>query len=244
MMSELEDASDTKIQMSTLSNGPKHPKRRKHHKKKPPPSKNKAERTFERKFKNYKEENEFELKGLQEWEKFEKFRNSRDAFGKIRGEKKWFKDYVNLTKKSGATWWTVKTEQKTKIIDVPGDNDGGTGAMDKIVDIGTSSGKMTIDYDMRPIADNMMITNATTGRRIYESGKKKNKDGSGAVRTFDLGPGNTTIRIQINPDKPDPDSSFTYKISIQSSEQGTTNTIVNYVPDVKGERKRYKKTTK
>jgi hypothetical protein len=232
-----EDSSD---HTQTLASST-HPNHNKKHFKKKRHKKNSAERIFERKYLRYKEDNHADLKGLQEWEKFEKFRNSNDIFGKRRGDKKWFLEYVNITTKSGSTWWTINTKQSTRIIDLSSNDDRGSGSMDKTVDIGVSSGKMTITYDMYTIPDKIKITDAITGNIIYESRKVQKKDGSGSIKKFNLGEGNRSIRIQINPDKPDPSSNFEYKIIIESSEKGTSNAIVNSIPDTKGEHKKYNK---
>lgn len=73
------------------------------------PSRNSA-RKFERKFRKWKQKHQMELAGLSEAEVYERFANSKTAFGKLRKETKWFKAYESGSGVSTATGWDVQAE--------------------------------------------------------------------------------------------------------------------------------------
>jgi hypothetical protein len=195
---------------------------------------------FNRKYENWKAKHSEELVGMNQMDMYEKFKNSKNIFGKENGDANWFKAYENQMVVSKVTGWDVQiksTELSKKAIS--GGNSS-NGSLAEVVDVGTSKGSMEINYDMYKIGDRFQVVDAASGKLLFDTKTVKGADkvgsvtgttGSGKTINFDL-KGGTKVKVIVNEGKGDDATQFEYKLNVKSiSDEKTKEAVISSVPN-------------
>ena len=192
---------------------------------------------FERKFNRWVNKHADELKNDVKAARYEKFRNSTTFFGKKRGDKRWFKNYENITRTSPTTNWTNTTNVNRQQITTTVNSDGsGHGSLDMVYDIQATEGELQITYDMLTLPDRMQIFDAESGKKIYDTRRKVRGRGNMTVN-FNLKDNNTKIRVVINKGRTSNEQTiFKYSINVvgyRPKDSAGTGEIKKSVPIIK-----------
>ena len=180
--------------------------------KRPPDSplgkKTRIERKFERKFERWESRNQNNIMGLTKAERYEQFALSSRWGGRSNMEKSWFKKYENhLNKSNTSTGWNFRTTVHRDNTDVRM-NDSGRNSLTVNEDVGESKGELQINYNMAGAADRLQVIDPNTNQVLFDTadlpqsdrrGKVRFSNGSGTTVPFDLGEGNTILRVVVNP---------------------------------------------
>jgi RHS repeat-associated protein len=187
--------------------------------------KDRWERKFDRKYKRWEKNNRSSLSEVLS-ENYETFKNSKNWLGRTRSETRWFKKYENHTGNSPTTNWVVETSVPSTVL--TGGGNRTTGTTTDVHNVGGSRGTMTITWDMQSIPDRLQVINTATGEILFDtqnlpeansSGEVLEKNGSGQVVNFNLGSGNQSITVIVNPgNSSDDDTHFHYKITLTNIE--------------------------
>jgi hypothetical protein len=106
---------------------------------------------------------------------------------------------------------------------VPGTG-AGRGSLNQTTDIGTQTGTMRINYNMRSIPDRLQIVNPATGAILFDTvslpssdgrGRVRRRQGSGQTINFDLGTGNSNVQVLINGGTGTNATNFSYRIRVE-----------------------------
>ena len=174
--------------------------------------KDRTERKFERKFERWKRNNPNLLSG-NDLDRYERFKNSRNWLGQIRGNTKWFEAYEKNNKISETTHYEVKVDVPDPIVINSAGIDIGSANVTR--NTGTSQGTLTVNYDMFPAADRLQILNPTDGTIIFDTNiPVVGTTGSGRIVPFNLGIGNTSIQILVNGGITTGSTAFIYNIIV------------------------------
>jgi len=185
------------------------------------PNETRIEHKFNRKFRRFKKNNNITINKGQSREvaEYEAFKISINFWGRYRCETRWFRKYEKNEESSTSTWWTRTSTVQNNIIQIG--NASGNASLRRQINIGVSQGTMQINYDMYGAKDRLQVFNTATGELLFDTanleasdrfGRVKNKDGSGALITYNLGEGNTNITILVNGQRPQNGSVFDIKI--------------------------------
>ena len=207
---------------------------------------------FWMKFDKWRMKNQSQLLNLTKLQQMEMFQNSKTWYGKTVKETKWFQKYNDKTIISITTAKEVivKSNEPYKKVEIKPDSKRGVGALSQVVDIGGSEGEVTINYDMRELPDRLQVINDATGKVLFDTkdvegivyayedpdavvkGKVYDKDGSGQTIKFDLGKGNTKLRVVINENNKEAGgtSVFDYSLDVKvKTKDGYANEAVTDV---------------
>lgn len=142
---------------------------------------------------------------------------------------------------------------------IGGASKGGANTLNKTEELGVSSGQLEVNYNMAGVPDRLVIKNDNTGGTLFDTkslsqsnsaGEVSGKKGSGVIIDFNLGEGNTKIKVLVNPggsssEAVEGGSVFTYSLVVNPNEVKNYR-IEDYQPNLKGKsgRRRHKKITK
>lgn len=213
-----------------------------------PPEKTKWEKKFDRKFSNWQRKNQQSIIGLNRLEQYEMFKNSPIGGGRTIAQTNWFRKYEEHQDISGKTWQDISTHVPSVVLKPS--SKATYGSYTETYDIETSTGTMTITYDMYEEADRLQVINPNTGDILFDTrniagsdfaGRVAFKNGSGAVINFNLGDGNNQLQVVINGPAPASGATqFGYEI-VLSNIPIKVQSVINTKPDTKRGRPRYKR---
>ena len=173
-----------------------------------PIEKTRIEKKFDRKYKRWESRNEGKLQGLNGAERYEQFAMSSRFGWRSNMEKGWFQKYENFMQKhNNSTGWDFRTSVHRISTDVKMNNSG-KNTLSVNEDVGQSQGVLQINYNMAAQADRLQVINPINGEVLFDTanlpqanrgGKVAFGRGSGARIPYNLGDGNTTVKVVVNP---------------------------------------------
>lgn len=193
---------------------------------------------YKRKFNRWKEKHAEDNKGLDAGQIYDKFKGSKNIFGRENGDTKWFRSH-EANDLSVSTGWNIEAsiEGKSKMtFKGKGSTKGSTS---QVFDVNGSKGVIKLSYDMQSMPDRLILTNNATGEILFDTktyssttdGKVANETGSGQKIAFDLGEDNTQVKIEVNPGEPRTGATrFSFSMTVKTERSASNPEISNTQP--------------